>query len=542
MPAAPPAGEAADGSRPLIGLTSYDEPVDRPLWPGQRCVFVPQDYVAAIEAAGGVPVLLAPNVELTEQAARHLLSRLDGLLVTGGADLDPATYGQAAHAATGPPHPGRDHADLMLVRAARWMRLPLLGVCRGLQVMAVEAGGALEQHLPDRVGHERHCPTPGAFGREQVDLVPGTRLADLLGPRLDVECHHHQAVTEHPGYDLAARAADGTIEAVEDPRARFAVGVQWHPEAGTDPRLFRALVVAAAERAQRRDWAPPAAGGPLAPPHGPGAAGGARQSALTPPPPPAPAGLLPAGAAPSRTGSDAAVAPWEEPDPRLPPVPGRLVALGMLAALLGAVAFGAPAGFLGYFLAGPAGLAWLLVGAGVGMFVGAWFVGRRRGWGLAQWGFVRARRSLWGLTWQLPLMMLSSLLLTAVFGTLLGLSPQESDDVTQEVLAVGGPALVLPTVLAVAVVVPFAEEMLFRRLLLDWLRSRMPVLAAGALATVVFAAVHVAPQAVLYILFLGAWLAFLRVHYASLWAPLILHAVNNAMVAGVALWALTAGL
>lgn len=257
-PATPP---PADRQPPLIGVTSYVEPVDRGDWRGQACALVPHDYVRAVEAAGGVPVLLAPRADLTDAVARQTLARLDGLLVTGGADLDPAIYDRPPHPATGPLRPDRDHAEVLLVRAARDLRIPVLGVCRGMQVMAVQAGGALEQHLPDRVGHSGHGghigAGSGAFGREEVALVAGTRLAALLGPRVGVPCYHHQAVTEHPGYDAAARADDGTLEAIEDPAARFCVGVQWHPEASDDPRLFRALVAAAAERADRRDWAPP---------------------------------------------------------------------------------------------------------------------------------------------------------------------------------------------------------------------------------------------------------------------------------------------
>lgn len=121
--------------------------------------------------------------------------------------------------------------------------------------MAVARGGRLEQHLPDLVGHDDHSPAPATYGSHPVETVPGTRIADLLGPRVDVPSYHHQSVVTHPGYDPAAWAPDGTLEAMEDPTCRFRLAVQWHPEEGDDPRLFVALVTAArsyaAERAPR---------------------------------------------------------------------------------------------------------------------------------------------------------------------------------------------------------------------------------------------------------------------------------------------------
>ncbi|WP_245642753.1 gamma-glutamyl-gamma-aminobutyrate hydrolase family protein [Piscicoccus intestinalis] len=250
---------------PLIGLTTYVEAIDRGEWVAQRTALLPHDYVRAVEACGALPVLVPPRADLTPRLAEELVGRLDGLIITGGADVAPGRYGRRPHPATQPPRPDRDHSELLLTRAARAAQLPLLGICRGMQIMAVEAGGVLEQHVPDRVGHGAHAPGSGTFGRHQIRVVADTRLAAVLGgghsPHGDVvegHCAHHQSVLAHPGYRPAAFAADGTLEAMEadtsgppgaggEP-AQFALAVQWHPENGADARLFAALVAAARDR------------------------------------------------------------------------------------------------------------------------------------------------------------------------------------------------------------------------------------------------------------------------------------------------------
>src|SRR5689334_1273413 len=141
--------------------------------------------------------------------------------------------------------------EIALATAAAAADLPLLGICRGMQVMAVAAGGLLEQHVPDRVGHDEHSPAPATYGNHAVRTVVGTRLAEILGEEADVPSYHHQSVLTHPGYEASAWADDGTLEAMEDPDAFFRLAVQWHPEVGTDPRLFRALVEAALSRRRR---------------------------------------------------------------------------------------------------------------------------------------------------------------------------------------------------------------------------------------------------------------------------------------------------
>ena len=147
--------------------------------------------------------------------------------------------------------PDRDSTELAIARATAETDLPVLGICRGMQVMAVAAGGLLEQHLPDRVGHHDHSPAPATYGSHPVRTVAGTRLAGILGEEADVPSYHHQSVLTHPGYAASAWADDGTLEAMEDPDAFFRLAVQWHPEVGTDPRLFRALVEAAVSRGRR---------------------------------------------------------------------------------------------------------------------------------------------------------------------------------------------------------------------------------------------------------------------------------------------------
>ena len=238
-------GRVAVPRLPVIGLTCYVEPVDRGVWRAQRSSLVPQDYVAAVQAAGGFAVLVPPRPDLDPDMADGLIRRLDALVITGGADMAPQTYGRTRHEAVQHVRPDRDHAEILLVRRARALGLPLLGVCRGMQVMAVEAGGWLHQHLPDRVGHTEHCLGDGRFGQRTVTLVTGTRLASLLGESTQSHCYHHQAVAEHPGYVAAGHDADGTLEAMEAPGDRFCLGVQWHPETGDDRRLFEGLVAAA---------------------------------------------------------------------------------------------------------------------------------------------------------------------------------------------------------------------------------------------------------------------------------------------------------
>jgi gamma-glutamyl-gamma-aminobutyrate hydrolase PuuD len=176
------------------------------------------------------------------------LDAVDGLLFSGGSDLDPELYDQEPHPATSGVVAERDRAELALLESALARDMPVLAVCRGSQVLNIARGGDLVQHLPDVVGDERHKHTPGTFADHDVTLEPGTRLAGLLGERAPVKSHHHQGIGRlGEGLQVAAYAEDGTVEAVEDPSHRFALGVLWHPEAGEDLKLFEELVGAAAD-------------------------------------------------------------------------------------------------------------------------------------------------------------------------------------------------------------------------------------------------------------------------------------------------------
>jgi gamma-glutamyl-gamma-aminobutyrate hydrolase PuuD len=226
----------------VIGITAYAEPAVRwGVWEVPAAV-IPLAYVRQVEAAGGRPLLVPPSLEGIEET----LDVLDGLLFSGGSDLDPAEYGQEAHPETNGIRPERDQAELALLRAALERDLPLLAVCRGSQVLNVARGGDLVQHLPEVVGDEKHKHTPGEFADHEVDVKEGTLLGGLLGERAPVKSHHHQGFGRvGDGLVEAAWAEDGTLEAVEDPGRRFAVGVLWHPAEGDDAALFHALVAEA---------------------------------------------------------------------------------------------------------------------------------------------------------------------------------------------------------------------------------------------------------------------------------------------------------
>jgi putative glutamine amidotransferase len=171
------------------------------------------------------------------------LATVHGMLFPGGADLDPELYDQEPHDETFGVDGERDQAELTLLEEALARDMPVLAVCRGSQVLNVARGGDLQQHLPDVLGDERHKHTPGTFADHDVTIEEGTRLAALVGERTPVKSHHHQGFGRiGEGLRVAARAEDGTIEAVEDPELRFAVGVLWHPEAGEDMKLFEELV------------------------------------------------------------------------------------------------------------------------------------------------------------------------------------------------------------------------------------------------------------------------------------------------------------
>lgn len=236
-------------ARPVIGVSAYVEDVDRSPWVQQHSVVLPHRYVDHLERAGAVGVVLPPRFDADDDMADAVLSRLDALVIAGGADVEASRYGAPPHPTSQEPRPDRDAWELALARASGERGMPVLGICRGMQVMAVAAGAALVQHLPDVVGHDGHCPRPGEYASHHAQPVAGTRLAALLGTgELSVPTYHHQAVRPETlvgtGYVPSAWHADGTLEGMEDPASGFRLAVQWHPEAGDDTRLFDALVEA----------------------------------------------------------------------------------------------------------------------------------------------------------------------------------------------------------------------------------------------------------------------------------------------------------
>ncbi len=234
------------GERPVIGVTAYDEEASWGLW-HTRASLVPSDYVHSLADAGASPVIL-PVQQEREATLDGLVRRLDGLVLTGGPDVDPARYGAERHPRSQAPRVQRDERELALVSAAERAGLPLLAICRGMQLLNVAYGGSLVQHLPEVVGHEEHNPTPGTFSGHRVRIEPGSSLHKALGwDERDVPTHHHQGIDRLGGGLCAvAWAEDGTIEALEDQAKPFVIGVQWHPEADEDRSVFRALVLAAA--------------------------------------------------------------------------------------------------------------------------------------------------------------------------------------------------------------------------------------------------------------------------------------------------------
>ncbi len=230
--------------RPLIGVTTSElrpsglATLRRQGEPAHPEMALGMTYLQAIERAGAVPVVLPPCVSDLES----LISRLDGICLSGGPDLDPEAYGaRERHVELGPTEPSLDTFELALARVSVERGIPLLGICRGAQALNVACGGTLHQHLP---GHRQS--EPGCRVSHAVEVLPGTRLAALIGPgSVEVNSFHHQAVDRlGRGLRIAARAADGTVEAIEG--AGYTIGVQWHAEALTDGRLFEALVNASA--------------------------------------------------------------------------------------------------------------------------------------------------------------------------------------------------------------------------------------------------------------------------------------------------------
>jgi len=242
---AEPAPSRAAGDRPLIGLTTYLEQSQTGVW-DVPAAFLPEVYFDAVTRAGGIAVLLPPQPVDAGVATRILLA-LDGLIVTGGKDVDPARYGASRHPETDDPRLDRDAWEDALLTAAIELKLPFLGICRGAQMLNVALGGSLVQHLPDVVGSHRYSPGNGQFADNAVVVEHDSRLSGLVGGGLLGKSYHHQAIAAlGNGLAVTARSDDGTVQAVELAGHPFGLAVQWHPEQDPDDlRLFAGLVDAA---------------------------------------------------------------------------------------------------------------------------------------------------------------------------------------------------------------------------------------------------------------------------------------------------------
>ena len=231
-------------ARPLIGVCAAVEQASFGVWTLEPAVLLPLTYADSIERAGGMPALLPPDPASTE-SPDALLERIDALVLGGGADIDPAIQGVEPHPETVGTNPARDRFEMALGIRAMERGIPLLGVCRGMQILNVARGGTLHQHLPERLGHNRHRPTPGEWAEHEVRLAPGSLAARASGAeRLTTNSHHHQGIEEvGRGFEETGWATDDdTVEAIESPDGRFALGVLWHPEEDPEDRVMAALV------------------------------------------------------------------------------------------------------------------------------------------------------------------------------------------------------------------------------------------------------------------------------------------------------------
>jgi putative glutamine amidotransferase len=243
----------------LIGLCAKLELARFGVWEDDA-MLLPRSYVAAVQRAGGIALMLPPDPAVTEDPDR-VLDLIDGLILAGGRDIDPATYGAEIEQDTDEPRRERDRFELALARRALERDMPFLGICRGMQVMNVARGGTLNQHLPDDYGHEDHRRSLGSFDNADHDvrLAHGSLVARAAGEELHgTKSHHHQGVERvGEGLEVTGWATiDELPEAIEVPGNRFALGVQWHPEADETSPLIAALVDEARayrdERTRRR--------------------------------------------------------------------------------------------------------------------------------------------------------------------------------------------------------------------------------------------------------------------------------------------------
>jgi putative glutamine amidotransferase len=240
---------------PLIGVTTYLERAQQGVW-DVRAAFLPEQYLTGVTATGGIALLLPPQ---DPDAADAAVAGLDGLILSGGADVAPELYGAQRHPLTDPARADRDAWELALFRAAERRRMPVLAICRGLQLVNVARGGTLQQHLPESLGTERYRLGGGVFAENDIEVAEDTALAEVLGAgEVRVHSYHHQGIDRlGDGLVPAARSEDGLVQAFVDTAAGHVVGIQWHPEENAeDRRLFADLVSQArAFAAQRKEGA-----------------------------------------------------------------------------------------------------------------------------------------------------------------------------------------------------------------------------------------------------------------------------------------------
>jgi putative glutamine amidotransferase len=237
--------------RPVIGICTALARARWGVWERDAALLA-YSYIAAIQRAGGLAVMIPPDGRF-EDEPDGILDLLDGLILAGGSDIDPACYGADPHPETHHTVPERDRSELALARRAIERDLPVLGICRGMQLINVAFGGTLAQHLPEELGHEEHRRTPGSFddADHDVRLRPGSLAARAAGEELHgTKSHHHQGVaTVGAGLEVTGHSVlDDLPEALEAPDRRFVLGVQWHPEADERSRVVGALVEQARER------------------------------------------------------------------------------------------------------------------------------------------------------------------------------------------------------------------------------------------------------------------------------------------------------
>jgi putative glutamine amidotransferase len=237
-------------ARPLIGVCAAIEPASFGVWKDEPATLLPLSYSRAIHGAGGMMAMLPPD-RRAEEDPGELLDRLDALVLGGGADIDPEGQGVEAHPETVGTNPDRDRFEIALALGALEREMPLLGVCRGMQVLNVACGGTLDQHIPERLGHQIHRPVPGSWAEHDVRIRPGSLAAEATGTdRLTVKSHHHQGV-DRIAENLTASAwatDDESVEAIESGDGGFALGVLWHPEEDATDAIFPALVDRASPR------------------------------------------------------------------------------------------------------------------------------------------------------------------------------------------------------------------------------------------------------------------------------------------------------